>query len=118
MTEEIPASDTHANAKRFANVTLENPIVRGDTKIKELTLRKPRGGELRGLQLQDIIQTDVTAILKVIPRISNPPLTQDEADGLEAEDLTEITGAIRGFFMTAGEKQLIETMIAAHQPTA
>lgn len=110
-------TDTASPKKsRFANVTLNEPIVRGTMEITDITLRKPRAGELRGLNLQDLIATDVTAILKVIPRISNPPLTQDEADNLEADDLTEVTGAIRGFFMTTAEVQLVEQMMAEHQP--
>lgn len=109
-TNTAPASG------RFTDITLAEPIIRGDTRITKLTLRKPRAGELRGLALQDLIQTDVSALLKVIPRVSNPPLTQDEADQLEPEDLTEIGGAIRGFFMTTAEKQLVEQLIAEHQP--
>ncbi|PKP92247.1 MAG: phage tail assembly protein [Alphaproteobacteria bacterium HGW-Alphaproteobacteria-16] len=116
MTDENP--NTGNDAGRFATVTLATPIQRGETKIAELTLRKPRAGELRGLALQDVIQTDVSAMLKLIPRVSTPPLTQDEADNLEADDLTEIAGAIRGFFMTGAEKQLLEAMMAEHQPTA
>lgn len=104
--------------KRFASVTLAEPIQRGQTVIASLTLRKPRAGELRGLNMQDVITSDVTAILKLIPRISNPPLTQDETENLEADDFTEITGAIRGFFMTAAEVQVMEMMMAEHQPKA
>lgn len=102
--------------KRFETVTLEEPIVRGRTTITEITLRKPKGGELRNLNLQDILQTDVTAMLKLIPRISNPPLTQDEADDLEAPDLATLAGTIRGFFMTKTEERLLEAMLAEHTP--
>lgn len=105
-----------AKKSRFVNVTLAEPIVRGTTEIAEITLRKPRAGELRGLTVQELIATDVTTILKLIPRISNPPLTQHEADALEADDLTEITGAVRGFFMTTAEVKLFEQMIEEHQP--
>lgn len=116
MADET-ATPVAQDESRFATIKLANPIVRGETQIDTLTLRKPKAGELRGLTLQDVIGTDITALLRLIPRVSNPPLTQDETDNLEAEDLSEIGGAIRGFFMTAAEKQLIETMIAAHRPT-
>lgn len=97
---------------RFETVTLSTPIVRGETRIEKLTLRKPRGGELRGLTLQDILQTDVGAIITLIPRISDPILIKDEAENLEADDLAEIGGVIRGFFMTATERKAIEQYVA------
>jgi len=101
---------------RFETVTLSEPIVRGETTIETLTIRKPRSGELRGLTLQDVLSTDVSAILKLIPRVSEPPLTSEEADNLEPEDLAEIGGTLRGFFMTQAERQAIEVMMAEHRP--
>ena len=110
----VPASP--ADDGRFVTVTLGTPIKRGETTIESLTLRKPTAGELRGLSLQDIVSTDISAILTLTPRISSPPLTQFEADALEADDLTEIGGAIRGFFMTKTERAAIEAMLAEHRP--
>ena len=116
MADQIdtpPAADINS---RFATVALENPIIRGETKIESITVRKPLGGELRGLTLQDLLTTDVTALLKVIPRITNPPLTQPEADALEPEDLAEIGGTVRGFFTTKAERAAIAALIAEHTP--
>ncbi|TAJ72997.1 MAG: phage tail assembly protein [Sphingobium sp.] len=97
---------------RFETVTLATPIQRGETTIEKLTLRKPKGGELRGLSLQDILTSDVSAILTLIPRISDPILIREEAEQLEANDLAEIGGVIRGFFMTPAEKRAIESYVA------
>jgi hypothetical protein len=105
-----------AKKSKFATINLNEPIVRGATKIESFTLRKPIGGELRGCNLQNLVQCDVTEILRVIPRVSNPPLTQFEADGLEADDLAECAGALKGFFMTSAERQMIEAMMAEYQP--
>jgi len=105
-----------SGAKRFATIALADPIQRGETVIERLTIRKPRAGELRGLALQDLLSTDITALLKLIPRVSDPPLTGDEADALDPADLSEIAGAIRDFFMTQGERAMLEAVIAAHQP--
>ncbi|KQM21936.1 phage tail assembly protein [Novosphingobium sp. Leaf2] len=102
---------------RFSTVTLGTPIVRGSTTIEQLTIRKPKAGELRNLTLQDIISTDVTALLTLIPRISEPPLLADEVNDLEPEDLSEIGGTIRGFFMTKAEQAAIEALMAQHRPT-
>lgn len=109
-----PAPPSGAN--RFATIALADPIQRGETTIERLTIRKPKAGELRGLTLQDLLSTDITALLKLIPRVSDPPLTGDEADALDPADLSEIAGAIRDFFMTRGERAMLEAVIAAHQP--
>jgi hypothetical protein len=113
MADEAAPSQ---NPNRFTTVTLATAITRGTTEITCLDLRKPRAGELRGLNMQDVLTSEVSAVLKLIPRISSPPLTQDEADALEADDFAEIAGAIRGFFMTRGEMQAVETMMAEHRP--
>lgn len=117
MSDQPEIEAATSNGNRFTSVTLSTPIIRGDIKIDTLTLRKPRGGELRGLSLQDLLQSDVGAILTVIPRISDPALIPDEANNLEADDLAEIGGAIRGFFMTAAEKKAVEAYVAGLMPT-
>ncbi len=109
-----PVTETH-NAQdkgRFETVTLSDPIKRGELKIERVTLRKPRAGELRGITLQDLINTDIVAILKVIPRISDPVLTPHECNDLDPADLAEMGGTIRGFFMTAAEREVMQAMIA------
>ena len=107
---------THEQRKGWTSVELAEPIKRGETRIERIDLRKPRSGELRGLSLQDVIGTDIAAILKLVPRISEPPLTAEEADRLDPADLAEIGGAIRGFFMTTAEKAMLDTLIAEQQP--
>ena len=108
MTEEAPKPDK----KKFITVPLEEPIVRGETSIEKVTLRKPGAGELRGLSLSDLITSDISAVLTVIPRISDPSLTQDEADNLDPADLAQMGGAVRGFFMSKAEHAAVEQMIA------
>ncbi|VVT07299.1 phage tail assembly protein [Erythrobacter sp. EC-HK427] len=109
-----PASDT--KAKNFITAKLIEPITRGEITIDQLTIRKPKAGELRGLVLSDVIGLDITALLKLIPRVTEPALTPDECQDLDPADLTEIGGGIRSFFMTRGERELMDRMIAEHQP--
>ncbi|MXO73601.1 phage tail assembly protein [Alteraurantiacibacter buctensis] len=113
MTTE-PA--TQPAPRQHETIPLSEPIRRGEHEIAELGLRKPRAGELRGLSLQDVITSDITALLTLIPRISNPPLTPDEANALEPEDLAAIGGTVRGFFMTRAEREIMEMMIAEQRP--
>ncbi|MCL1075979.1 phage tail assembly protein [Shewanella dokdonensis] len=86
-------------------VTLDNPIQRGDTQITDITLRKPKAGELRGLNLNDILNMDVNSLTVLLPRISSPMLTKDEARQLEPEDLLLLGGAVANFLLP---KQLRE----------
>ncbi len=105
-----------AEANRFETITLVEPIRRGEQTIEQITLRKPRAGELRGLNLQQLIAVDVVSILQLLPRISDPVLVEAECNALDPADLTEIGGAIRGFFMTAAERRMLDTMLAEQQP--
>lgn len=110
---QIPQADT---VPLLENVTLAVPIVRGEATIAALNIRRPRSGELRGLSLQDIMTTDIVAMLTLIPRISEPPITPDEANNLDPSDLSEIAGTVRGFFMTKAEKGMIQSVMAQYQP--
>jgi hypothetical protein len=103
----------NAKTPRFSDpIPLVEPIVRGETTIDTLTLRKPMSGELRGLSLSDLLTSDVGTIITLVPRISNPILTDLEANNLDPSDLAQIGGTIRGFFLTPGEREMIERMQA------
>ncbi len=115
---ETATAETIAAPSSQIDVPLSEPIQRGETRIEALQLRKPKAGELRGLSLQDVITSDITALLTLIPRISNPPLVKHEVDQLDPADLAEIGGAIRGFFMTASERKLLEAMVAEQRPSS
>jgi hypothetical protein len=81
------------------SVTLEQPILRGETAIEQLTLRKPSAGELRGASLADLLQMDVNAVIKVLPRITTPTLTEAELRGLAACDLVSLATAVVNFLL-------------------
>lgn len=80
-------------------ITLETPLQRGDTAIAEISLRKPAAGELRGLTLTDLLQMDVAAVIKLLPRISTPTLTEAEAGMLDPADLTLLASEVAGFLL-------------------
>ena len=113
MTETTPPA---AKPASIETVTLMEPIQRGEKIIEELQLRKPKAGELRGLSLQDVIGLDIGTMLKLLPRITEPALTDDEAADMDPADFTECAGTVRGFFMTAAERKMIEALVAEQQP--
>ncbi len=80
-------------------ITLETPITRGDSEIKEVTLRKPGSGELRGINLTDLLQMNVNALHKVLPRISSPSLTEADVAKLDPADLTDMASEVAGFLL-------------------
>lgn len=78
-------------------IVLEQPIKRGEQQIAEITLRKPAAGELRGLKLADLINGDVSATIRLVPRISQPSLTEPEVAALDIADLLVCADTIAFF---------------------
>ncbi|WP_306094979.1 phage tail assembly protein [Qipengyuania flava] len=113
MTEQTDKSA----GKTYESFDLVQPITRGETTIDKLQLRRPKAGELRGLTLAAIMETDIATTLKLLPRISEPALTDEECADLHPADLAEAGGAIRGFFMTKKETALMEALIAEQRQT-
>jgi hypothetical protein len=108
--------ETANSAPEPQGLTLEQPLKRGETEISHLTLRKPGAGELRGLQLQALLQGDVNAMLALLPRITVPPITGPEAEKLSLADLAAMTGEVQGFFMTKGEQAMLAKVMGAIEP--
>ena len=80
-------------------ITLDVPIKRGETEITEVTLHKPNAGSLRGVSISACMQLEVDAIINVVPRISDPKLTPQEAAALDIADLTKAGVALASFFV-------------------
>ena len=80
-------------------VTLDQVIQRGDTTITEVQLRKPRAGEMRGLNMTDVVQMDVNALTKLLPRITTPILTEAEIGNMDPADLLQLGSEVAGFLM-------------------
>lgn len=85
-------------------VVLDQPIVRGATTIAQIALRKPNAGALRGITLSDLLQMDVNAIVRVIPRISIPTLTEAEVRAMDPADLVDAGGVVASFLLKKSMK--------------
>lgn len=109
--------DTIPPTPETATITLNTPIPRESGPLETITLRKPKGGDLRGLGLQSLMQSDVNSIIAITPRIAQPFITEHEVANLEADDFAELAGAIFGFFMGARAKAQIDQMMGASPPT-
>ncbi|HDR9359262.1 TPA: phage tail assembly protein [Burkholderia vietnamiensis] len=80
-------------------ITLDTPIKRGEQEITEITLRKPAAGELRGTSLNALVNLDVDALGKVLPRISSPTLTEFDVQQLDPADLVQLGVAFASFLL-------------------
>lgn len=80
-------------------ITFDYGFKRGETIIKEVTVRKPKAGALRGLTLSDLLQLDVNAIATLTPRITTPSMSANDVYELDPSDLTKIGKEIISFFV-------------------
>ena len=78
-------------------VDLDSPLYMGNLEIKSLELQKPNVLALQGVKIADLLQGDVSAICKLIPKISTPTLTQTQINQLEPSDIAQIGGVIMLF---------------------
>ena len=109
MAKELPAAAANAinaaaDRRRFATVTLDNPLKRGDQEITKVTLRKPMGGDLTGTNLGDLYNMNVNAMAKIIPRISDPMIHAPEFMAMDGEDIAALSGKVVGFFADEAAK--------------
>lgn len=95
MTNDTAPSSTKPEAP---TVTLSTPVTIDGTEVSKITLRKPGTGELRGLKLTDILQMDVSTMIRLLPRITMPPLSEAQVSSLPPEDFTDFAGKTVVFF--------------------
>lgn len=96
-----------APAKNFneETIVLDTPIVRGETEISTIVLRKPASGELRGVSLIDLAQMDVLSLRKVLPRITTPSLTDFEIGRMDPADLLQCGVAVGSFLLKKSDRE-------------
>ncbi|GJA75418.1 phage tail assembly protein [Aeromonas caviae] len=80
-------------------VTLDNPIQRGEQTISEIVVRKPMAGQLRGLNMTDILQMDVNALSKLLQRITSPALTEVDISAMDPADLMQLGQEVAAFLL-------------------
>ncbi|MBI2382352.1 MAG: phage tail assembly protein [Gammaproteobacteria bacterium] len=90
-----------------ATVTLDTPVKRGEKEITEVVLRKPNSGEIRGVALVDLMQMDVAALIRVLPRITAPSLTEQEVSRMDPADLMQMGQEVSGFLLPKAAKQAL-----------
>ncbi|MFV0411131.1 MAG: phage tail assembly protein [Paracoccus sp. (in: a-proteobacteria)] len=106
MSQEPSTTIDQATAPtETVTVELDQPITRGTSKISTIVLRRPNAGSLRGLSLMDIAQMNVTALIKVLPRISDPTLTEQEVAKMDPADLASCAAEVASFLLRKQDRQ-------------
>ncbi len=83
-------------------VKFAEPLKIGDKEYKEVTLREPMAGELRGVSIGKLVTTDVDELGKVIPRITESPNIDAAVFAtLRPVPLAILAKEVAGFFMSA-----------------
>jgi len=100
---------TTATAPKIETVVVEldEPLTRGNTQITELTLRRPKSGALRGVSLMDLMNMNVSALQVVLPRISEPTLTQFDVAAMDPADLIKCGMEVSVFLAPKADRALV-----------
>lgn len=80
-------------------IVLDNPITRGEESIAEVSVRCPRAGEMRGINAADLLQLNVDALIKILPRVTTPMLTESDVCNLSPADLVQLGGEVAFFLV-------------------
>lgn len=80
-------------------VALVKPVIRKSSEIKEVTVTEAmqQTGSLRGLKLYDVMTSDVDSLIKLLPRVTSPALTEVEVSQLDVRDFAELSKEIADF---------------------
>lgn len=105
--ESSPATPpaTMPNAPSVETIELDEPVMRGEQEIRTIQLRKPRAGELRGISLQALAEMDVSALQRLLPRITLPSLTANEVAALDLADITAMGVKVSTFLLKKADRE-------------
>lgn len=78
-------------------VTLGTPIIRGEQTISTISIRKPLGGDLRGIALMDLLNMKIDALEVILPRITTPVLNANDIREMDIMTISEIFAGVFSF---------------------
>ena len=80
------------------SVQLEEPVKRAGGDVSAVTVRRPRVGDLRGLNLMDVVQMKTEALVTLLPRVTSPTLVAHEIENMCPADFTNLASEVVLFF--------------------
>lgn len=86
-------------------ITLFNAIIRDKSRITEVTITDAmkQTGSLRGLKLYDVMTSDVDSLIKLLPRVTSPALTELDVVALHPSDFAQLATGIADFLAPSSE---------------
>ncbi|KMW71168.1 phage tail protein [Photorhabdus luminescens subsp. luminescens] len=87
-------------------ITLSEPLERHNgEKITEviITDTMKQVGALRGLKLYDVMTSDVNSLITLLPRVTQPRLTEAEISGMGIQDFTQLASGVADFLAPSSE---------------
>ena len=105
LPKETTVTDTDPTKPANVTINLDFPFTRGDETIAKVQVRRPRTGELRNLNIADLVQMNVTATSTLLPRITSPRLTAQEVADLDPADFTQFGMEVMDFLLPKATKQ-------------
>lgn len=94
---ETAEKQTKSPATEAKAITLDTPM--RDGKVQDVSIRKPLGGALRGVALVDLMNMDTRSLEKILPRITEPSLSEAECRNLDPADLVQMGTAVATFLL-------------------
>ncbi|MFG5777714.1 phage tail assembly protein [Comamonas sp. J-3] len=93
----VATTNPVAKVRKSTNITLLEPIERGAQTITQVQVLKPRVGDLRGFQLSDLLGSKTEALVKLLPRITQPTINEAEFWAMDADGLVQFAVEVIGF---------------------
>ena len=79
-------------------IELKEPFKIGETEVRELVLRRPTPGDLRGLAVSQLANMDADTFYEFLPRIISPAMTEDQViEHLDLAGLVKTMAAVSEF---------------------
>lgn len=100
MTEKT--QDT--TSQNTETVQLDTPIQRSAGAVETIVVRKPNAGALRGISLAELLQLNVSALVTVLPRVTEPTLLKQEVEAMDPADLVALGTAVAGFLLPKAQR--------------
>ena len=102
------ATTTPAGITTLRRFTLDQPIVIAGAVVveagTEIVMRKPGGGELRGLAIAALLQMDYNQLEALAPRITTPVLHKHMFAAMDPGDITQFGSEVADFLLPTGVK--------------
>ncbi|AXO13763.1 phage tail assembly protein [Thalassospira indica] len=100
-TDDIAAATNGAVNASFDH-TFVKPLPYGSEKtLDKTTIRRPLGGDLRGVKLIQLSELDANVLFGLLPRITSPALTEAHVQMMDPRDSVAIMQGLAENFFTA-----------------